>query len=134
MAVKALKDLNLWGQIPVIGIAKRLEEIYVPNDPLPLYIDKKSESLRLFQRMRDEVHRFGITFHRNTRDAATLKTELTDVKGLGPITADKLLSKFKSVKKIKELTEVELIAEVGKAKAKVLLAYFDQQEASPTPQ
>ncbi|UOR04436.1 excinuclease ABC subunit UvrC [Hymenobacter aerilatus] len=130
MAVKALKDLNLWGQMAVIGIAKRLEEIYVPNDPLPLYIDKKSESLRLFQRMRDEVHRFGITFHRSRRDAATLKTELTDVKGLGPITADKLLSKFKSVKKIKELTENELIAEVGKAKTKVLLTYFAAQESA----
>ncbi|MBC6610264.1 excinuclease ABC subunit UvrC [Hymenobacter sp. BT507] len=132
MAVKALKDLNLWGQMAVIGIAKRLEEIYVPNDPLPLYIDKKSESLRLFQRMRDEVHRFGITFHRSRRDAATLKTELTDVKGLGPVTADKLLSKFKSVKKIKELTESELVAEVGKAKAKVLLTYFAMQEANGT--
>ncbi|MGY2133861.1 excinuclease ABC subunit UvrC [Hymenobacter sp. HD11105] len=130
MAVKALKDLNLWGQIPVIGIAKRLEEIYVPNDPLPLYIDKKSESLRLFQRMRDEVHRFGITFHRNRRDAATLKTELTGVKGLGPATADKLLSKFKSVKKIRELSEAELVAEIGKAKARVLLTYFEQQESS----
>lgn len=124
MAVKALKDLNLWGQIPVIGIAKRLEEIYVPNDPLPLYIDKKSESLRLFQRMRDEVHRFGITFHRSRRDADTLKTELTEVKGLGPVTADKLLSKFKSVKKIRELSQAELIAEVGKAKTKVLQDYF----------
>lgn len=131
MAVKALKDLNLWGQIPVIGIAKRLEEIYVPNDPLPLYIDKKSESLRLFQRMRDEVHRFGITFHRSLRDASTLKTELTEVKGLGPVTAEKLLNKFKSVKKIRELSEAELIAEVGKAKTKVLQAYFDQQEAEP---
>ena len=132
MAVKALKDLNLWGQIAIIGIAKRLEEIYVPNDPLPLYIDKKSESLRLFQRMRDEVHRFGITFHRSRRDAATLKTELTDVKGLGPITADKLLSKFKSVKKIRELSESELVAEVGKAKARVLLNYFAQQEQEAT--
>jgi len=128
MAVKALKDLNLWGQMAVIGIAKRLEEIYVPNDPLPLYIDKKSESLRLFQRMRDEVHRFGITFHRDRRDAGTLKTELTDVKGLGPITADKLLTKFKSVKKIKELTEQELTDEVGKAKARILLTYFQAQE------
>jgi excinuclease ABC subunit C len=127
MAVKALKDLNLWGQIPVVGIAKRLEEIYVPNDPLPLYIDKKSETLRLIQRMRDEVHRFGITFHRKTRDDATLKTELTDVKGLGPVTADKLLNKFKSVKKIRELSEQELIAEIGKAKTKVLQAYFDSQ-------
>ncbi|TPG64459.1 excinuclease ABC subunit UvrC [Hymenobacter nivis] len=132
MAVKALKDLNLWGQIPVIGIAKRLEEIYVPNDPLPIYIDKRSESLRLFQRMRDEVHRFGITFHRSLRDAGTLKTELTEVKGLGPVTAEKLLNKFKSVKKIRELSEAELIAEVGKAKTKVLQAYFDQQEATPT--
>ncbi|GAB2788964.1 excinuclease ABC subunit C [Hymenobacter luteus] len=128
MGVKALKDLNLWGQIPIIGIAKRLEEIYVPNDPLPLYIDKKSETLRLIQRMRDEAHRFGITFHRSRRDAATLKTELTDVKGLGPVTADKLLTKFKSVKKIKELTEAELIAEVGKAKTRILLDYFSQQD------
>ena len=133
MAVKALKDLNLWGQIPVIGIAKRLEEIYVPNDPLPLYIDKKSESLRLFQRMRDEVHRFGITFHRSRRDAGTLKTELTDVKGLGPVTADKLLNKFKSVKKIRELSEAELITEVGKAKTKVLQNYFAQHDAPAHP-
>ncbi|MCC2546035.1 excinuclease ABC subunit UvrC [Hymenobacter sp. BT175] len=130
MAVKAIKDLNLWGQMAVIGIAKRLEEIYVPNDPLPLYIDKKSESLRLFQRMRDEVHRFGITFHRSRRDAATLKTELTDVKGLGPVTADKLLSKFKSVKKIRELSEAELVAEVGQAKARVLLNHFAQSGAA----
>ncbi|WP_426493586.1 excinuclease ABC subunit UvrC [Hymenobacter sp. 102] len=129
MGVKALKDLGLWGQIPIIGIAKRLEEIYVPNDPLPLYIDKKSETLRLIQRMRDEAHRFGITFHRSRRDAATLKTELTDVKGLGPVTADKLLTKFKSVKKIKELTEQELTAEVGKAKARILLDYFSQPDA-----
>ncbi|MBH8558678.1 excinuclease ABC subunit UvrC [Hymenobacter negativus] len=133
MAVKALKDLNLWGQIPVIGIAKRLEEIYVPNDPLPIYIDKRSESLRLFQRMRDEVHRFGITFHRSRRDASTLKTELTDVKGLGPVTADKLLNKFKSVKKIRELSESELIAEVGKAKAKILQTYFAENEAPVHP-
>jgi len=130
MAVKALKDLNLWGQIPVIGIAKRLEEIYVPNDPLPLYIDKKSETLRLIQRMRDEVHRFGITFHRSRRDAATLKTELTDVKGLGPVTAEKLLNKFKSVKKIRELNESELVAEVGKAKARILQDYFAQQKGA----
>ncbi|QNH61962.1 excinuclease ABC subunit UvrC [Hymenobacter sediminicola] len=130
MGVKALKDLGIWGQIPIIGIAKRLEEIYVPNDPLPLYIDKKSETLRLIQRMRDEAHRFGITFHRSRRDAATLKTELTDVKGLGPITADKLLTKYKSVKKIKELSEADLTAEIGKAKARVLLDYFSQ-EATP---
>ncbi|WP_324672642.1 excinuclease ABC subunit UvrC [Hymenobacter sp. GOD-10R] len=128
MAVKALRDLDLWGKIPVVGIAKRLEEIYVPNDPLPLYIDKKSETLRLIQRMRDEAHRFGITFHRSRRDASTLKTELTDVKGLGPTTAEKLLSKFKSVKKIRELSESDLIAEIGKAKTRILLNHFEQQE------
>ena len=83
--------------------------------------------------MRDEVHRFGITFHRSRRDAATLKTELTDVKGLGPVTADKLLNKFKSVKKIRELTDAELIAEVGKAKARVLQDYFAQNEAPTHP-
>ena len=105
----------------------------MPNDPLPLYIDKKSESLRLIQSMRDEVHRFGITFHRSRRDAGTLKTELTDVKGLGPITADKLLNKFKSVKKIRELSESELIAEVGNAKAKVLQGYFAQHESPSHP-
>ncbi|OUJ73769.1 excinuclease ABC subunit UvrC [Hymenobacter crusticola] len=132
MAVKALRDLDLWGKIPVVGIAKRLEEIYVPNDPLPLYIDKKSETLRLIQRMRDEAHRFGITFHRNRRDASTLKTELTDIKGLGPTTAEKLLSKFKSVKKIRELSEAELITEVGKAKARILLNHFEQQEQQAT--
>ena len=133
MAVKALQDLQLWGRIPVIGIAKRLEEIYVPNDPLPLYIDKKSETLRLIQRMRDEAHRFGITFHRKLRDDATLKTELTDVKGLGPITADKLLNKFKSVRKIRELSPQQLIAEVGPAKTKILQAYFAQQDLTPPP-
>ncbi len=124
MAVKALKDLNLWGQIPVVGIAKRLEEIYVPGDTLPLYIDKKSETLRLIQRMRDEAHRFGITFHRARRDADTLRTELTDVKGLGPVTAAKLLLKHKSVKQLRQLTEAELAQEIGKAKAAVLSAYF----------
>ena len=129
MAVKALKDLNLWGKIPVIGIAKRLEEIYVPGDSLPLYIDKKSETLRLIQRMRDEAHRFGITFHRSRRDAATLKTELTDVKGLGPATAEKLLTKYKSVKKIRELSEQELAAEIGPAKTRLLRAWFAENPA-----
>jgi excinuclease ABC subunit C len=124
MAVKALKDLELWGKIPVIGIAKRLEEIFYPGDNFPLYIDKKSESLRLIQRIRNEAHRFAITFHRNRRDAGTLKTEITDIKGLGASTAEKLLLKYKSVKKIKELSFVELADEVGRSKAKILLDYF----------
>ena len=124
MAVQALKDLDLWGKIPVVGIAKRLEEIFYPGDSLPLYIDKKSESLRLIQRIRNEAHRFAITFHRSKRDAGTLKTEITTVKGLGPATAERLLAKFKSVKKIKGLSEEELIAEVGPHKARVLREYF----------
>jgi len=124
MAVKALKDLGIYGKMAIVGIAKRLEEIFYPGDSLPLYIDKKSESLRLIQRIRNEAHRFAITFHRSKRDASTLKTEITEIKGLGPTTAEKLLTKFKSVKKIKELTESELIAEIGKSKTKILLDYF----------
>lgn len=98
MAVKALRDLNIYGQVAVVGIAKRLEEIFYPGDTLPLYIDKKSESLKLIQRLRNEAHRFAITFHRSKRDAGTLKTELTDIKGIGPSTADALLQKYRSVK------------------------------------
>jgi len=127
MAVKALKALGIYTQVAVISIAKRLEEIFYPGDTLPLYIDKKSESLRLLQRIRNEAHRFGITFHRERRNAGTLKTEITEIKGLGPTTAQKLLSKYKSVKKIKELSETELIAEIGKAKTKILLDYFNQE-------
>ncbi|KAA5545667.1 excinuclease ABC subunit UvrC [Adhaeribacter rhizoryzae] len=130
MAVKALKDLGIYGRMAVVGIAKRLEEIFYPGDSLPLYIDKKSESLRLIQRIRNEAHRFAITFHRSKRDAGTLKTEITEVKGLGKATADKLLAKFKSVKKIRELSEAELTAEVGKSKARLLLDYF-ASEANP---
>lgn len=128
MAVKALKDLGIYGRMAVVGIAKRLEEIFYPGDSLPLYIDKKSESLRLIQRIRNEAHRFAITFHRSQRDAGTLKTEITAIKGLGPSTAEKLLTKFKSVKKIRELSEAELIAEIGKSKTKVLLDYFNHNQ------
>ena len=128
MAVKALKDLELWGKIPVIGIAKRLEEIFYPGDSLPLYIDKKSETLRLIQRIRNEAHRFAITFHRSRRDAGTLKTEITEIKGLGAATAEKLLAKYRSVKKIKELSFEELATEIGKHKATVLRDYFSEQK------
>ncbi|GAA4310813.1 excinuclease ABC subunit UvrC [Nibribacter koreensis] len=124
MGVKALKDLGIYSQVAIVGIAKRLEEIFYPGDTLPLYIDKKSESLRLIQRIRNEAHRFAITFHRSLRDAGTLQTELTQIKGLGPATAEKLLTKFKSVKKIAELSQQELEAEVGKSKTKLLLAHF----------
>ncbi|MBR9859153.1 excinuclease ABC subunit UvrC [bacterium] len=123
-AVKALKDLGIYGQIAIIGIAKRLEEIYYPEDPLPLYIDKKSETLKIIQQLRDEAHRFGITHHRNRRSKASLHSVLTDIKGIGKETADELLRKLKSVKRIKE-AEFETLAEiVGPAKASLIRDYF----------
>ncbi len=113
----ALKDLNIYGQVPIIGIAKRLEEIYTPDDPYPLHIDKKSESLMLIQRIRDEAHRFAITFHRKKRSNSTFKSELEDIKGIGKKTAISLLKNFKSVKNIKEASLEELSSLVGMQKA-----------------
>lgn len=126
-AVQALKDLNLWGKVAIVGIAKRLEEIFYPGDKLPLYIDKKSESLKLIQRIRNEAHRFAITFHRSKRDAGTLKTELTDIKGIGPVIAERLLSKYRSVKKLRELTINELTEELGKSKATILYNFLHSE-------
>jgi excinuclease ABC subunit C len=108
----------------VVGIAKRLEEIYYPEDPLPLYIDKKSETLKVIQQMRDEAHRFGITHHRKRRDKGTLKTELTDIEGIGPETARLLLGHFKSMKRIKEASELELSSVLGQKKATLVYHYF----------
>ena len=119
-ACQALKDLGLYGEIPIIGIAKRLEEIYKPEDPYPLHIDKKSESLKLIQRARDEAHRFAITFHRQKRSNAALKSELEDIKGIGKKTAMSLLKNFKSVKNIKETNLDDLSALIGESKAKAV--------------
>ncbi len=119
-ACQALKDLGIYGDIPIIGIAKRLEEIYRPEDPYPLHIDKKSESLKLIQRARDEAHRFAITFHRQKRSNAAFRSELEDIKGIGKKTAMSLLKNFKSVKRIKEAEEDELASLVGPVKAKAL--------------
>ncbi|CAN5147081.1 excinuclease ABC subunit UvrC [soil metagenome] len=119
-AGKALKDLGIYGEIPIVGIAKRLEEIYFPEDPYPLHIEKKSESLKLLQRIRDEAHRFAITFHRNKRSKSSFNTQLESIKGIGKKTTDKLLSHFKSVKKIKEAQPEEIIALVGNDKAKLI--------------
>ncbi len=123
-AMNSLQKLGLTGRVAIIGIAKRLEEIYYPDDSLPLYIDKKSETLRIIQHIRDEAHRFGITHHRNKRSRETFKTELSEIKGISEITARKLLSAFRSVKGIKESTESELAAVVGKAKARLVVQYF----------
>ena len=103
-----------------------MEEIYFPGDSLPLYIDKKSETLKIVQHLRDEAHRFGITHHRNKRDKGTLKTELTEIKGIGKNTAQVLLNKFKSVKKIKEQQIETLAPEIGKAKATLIVQYFNE--------
>ena len=123
-AVKSLEELGLYGKIPMVGIAKRLEEIYFPEDSLPLYINKKSESLKLIQRMRDEAHRFGITHHRKRRSNAALVSGLTEIKGIGEKTFELLIKKYKSVKKLKEVPFDELKEVIGEAKAKILTEAF----------
>ena len=117
-AVMALTDIGIYGQIPIIGIAKNLEEIFFPGDEYPLYIDKKSETLRLIQYLRDEAHRFGITHHRNKRSKSSIKSGLEDIPDVGEATIEKLLKHFKSVKRIKESTEADIAQVVGTAKAK----------------
>lgn len=126
-ALESLDKLGLKGKVAIIGIAKKLEEIYFPGDSIPLYLDKRSESLKIIQQIRDEAHRFGITHHRNKRDKGTLKTELTEIKGISDTTAQKLLSHFKSVKKVKEATEEEIASVVGKSKAKTITDYYKQK-------
>lgn len=125
-AITSLHKLNLYGKIPVIGIAKRLEELYYPEDEFPLYIDKKSETLKIIQQLRDEAHRFGITNHRNRRSKNTFVTELENIKGIGPETAKMLLKELKSVKKIQEADTELLTNIIGAAKAKLVKEYFEQ--------
>jgi len=107
-AVESLVKLDLMGKVVIVGIAKRLEEIFFPGDPYPLYIDKRSESLKLIQHLRNEAHRFGITHHRNQRSKGTIKSGLTEIDGIGSITQEKLLKKFRSFKRIKEASDEEL--------------------------
>jgi excinuclease ABC subunit C len=125
-AVDSLRNLGLMGRVAIIGIAKRLEEIYFPGDPIPLYLDKRSETLKVIQQIRDEAHRFGITHHRNKRSRETFKTELNEINGISDKTAEKLLLELKSVKNIKEASLEELEKIIGKAKAKLVFAYFNQ--------
>jgi excinuclease ABC subunit C len=126
-AVKSLDKLDLRGKITIIGIAKRLEEIYFPDDSLPIYIDKRSESLKLIQHLRNEAHRFGITFHRNKRSKEAIKSTLTDIKGIGFRTAQQLLWKFKSVKNIEKAELSELEEAVNKRAAKTVYDFFQKQ-------
>jgi excinuclease ABC subunit C len=129
-AIKSLKLLGIDKQVTVIGIAKRLEELYYPGDQYPLYLDKKSETLKIIQQLRDEAHRFGITFHRKKRDKGTLATELELIEGIGKTSAEKLLKYFKSVKKIREATGEELQEVVNLKQAKAILAYFRKDAVS----
>jgi excinuclease ABC subunit C len=120
-ACEALQELGVYGQIPIVGIAKKLEEIYYPEDPIPLHISKKSPALLLIQRIRDEAHRFAITFHRLKRSKSTIKTGIEDIKGIGRKTADMLLSKYKSLKKIQEAPREELVELIGEKKTQLIL-------------
>ncbi len=123
-AVRSLEKLGLIGKVKIIGIAKRLEEIFLPGDDIPLYLDKNSESLKIIQQARDEAHRFGITFHRKKRSANFLKSELDDIKGIGPKTKEILLKEFKTVNGIKEASIEKLNETLGAAKAQIIYGYF----------
>jgi len=123
-ALNSLDKLGLRGKISIIGIAKKLEEIYYPGDSIPLYLDKKGETLKVIQHLRDEVHRFGITHHRNRRSKGVIKTELTEIKGVGKAITELLLKHFKSVKRIKEANLSEIESVIGKAKAKKVFDFF----------
>ncbi|HOY16319.1 MAG TPA: excinuclease ABC subunit UvrC [Haliscomenobacter sp.] len=126
-AMESIVELGLTGKMTIIGIAKRLEEIFFPGDSVPLYINKKSESLKLIQQARNEAHRFAITFHRDQRSKNFIDTELNNIPGIGEKTAQKLLTHFGSVRKIREALASELIEVLGMAKAKVVKAYFDKE-------
>jgi excinuclease ABC subunit C len=123
-AMESIYNLKLEHQVQVISIAKRLEEIYHPNDSYPLHISRKSETLKVIQQIRNEAHRFGITFHRNKRDKNTLKTELSEIKGIGETMANKLLQEFKSVKNIAQQSQEDLEKVIGKAKAKLVVEFY----------
>lgn len=126
-ALKSLDELGLRGKIAIIGIAKRLEEIYFPGDSIPLYLDKKSESLKIIQQLRNEAHRFGIRLHRNKRSNAAINSELESIDGIGGKTAEELLKSFKSVKRIKEASVEKLAEMVGLSKAKKIYETFSKK-------
>jgi len=125
-ALEALEAIGLSGEIPIVGIAKRLEEIFFPGDPIPLYLDKRSESLKVIQQMRNEAHRFGITHHRNMRSKNSLKSEITDIPGVGPKTYEELIKHFKSMKRLKESSLDSIQAVVGEAKGRVVFEALKQ--------
>jgi excinuclease ABC subunit C len=123
-AVSAIDKLNLRGKMSIIGIAKKLEEIYFPDDSVPIYINKNSQTLKVIQHLRDEAHRFGITFHRDKRSKAFITSELNTIDGIGEKTTQKLLNDFKSVKSIKEQSINSLKKSIGQSKAQIVFNYF----------
>jgi excinuclease ABC subunit C len=127
-AVESLEKLNLRGKISIVGIAKRLEEIYFPEDSVPLYINKKSQTLKVIQQLRNEAHRFGIEHHRNRRSKEMLSGTLSGIPGIGKETEKILLTKFKSVKRIKEVQEKELADVIGNSRAKIVFEFFLKQK------
>jgi len=127
-AVKSLKKLDLYTSIPIIGIAKRLEELYFPNDSIPLYLNKKSETLKVIQNLRNEAHRFSLTFHKSKRSKVSLKSELDIINGIGEKTKLKLLKKFKSISNIKKHSFDEVSSEIGKSKTKKLFEFLDDNK------
>lgn len=123
-ALTALEKLELRGKIAIIGIAKKLEEIYFPGDSVPLYLDKNSESLKIIQQLRDEAHRFGITFHRNKRSGDFIKSELENISGIGEKTRTVLLNRFKSVENLKNQDFPDVAAEIGNSKARLIFDFY----------
>lgn len=130
-AIESLRELGIENKVKILGIAKRLEELYFPNDPLPLMLSKKSDTLKLLQHLRDEAHRFGLSHHRKKRTQAALKTEITEIPGIGHQTAALLMKNFGSLKKIKDANMENLIKVVGKAKAEKIFSYFHGEKAEP---
>ena len=126
-ALKALEKLEIRGKVAIVGIAKKLEEIFFPGDQLPLYIDKKSESLRVIQYLRNEAHRFGITHHRNKRSKSSILSELTSIKGIGQKTYEELIRHFKSVSRVKDASLEELTEIIGNSKALLVVKHFDRK-------
>jgi excinuclease ABC subunit C len=127
-ALEALERLELRGKVAILGIAKRLEELFFPGDQFPLYLDKRSETLKVIQQMRDEAHRFGITHHRNRRSKSALNNELESIPGIGEKTTQDLIKTFKSVKRVKEQTLESLSSAIGPSKAKIVFEYFNKRQ------
>jgi len=126
-ALKSLEDLGLRGKIAIIGIAKRLEELFYPDDPIPLYLDKKSETLKIIQQLRNEAHRFGITHHRDKRSKSALNSSVESIPGIGEKTMITLISHFKSVKRVKEASESEISSVIGLSKAKKITDFYKKE-------